>query len=213
MITYSFYSCLWPKGITRETLSTKSDTASYGREHTFSLMFTLTSALKGELEVVWLLLRDNNSFILTWGKNSLVLRPVPLAAILFVEIKWRPVGSCHDTGVRERGIGSDSCLNSLQMYGSLCISGLDGILRALLFPSPIYRCRGLKLIETFTAKAGDQLELPNFLDIEKEVTDDPSYSMYWLALKDTSDGVNGGQDNGTRVVNGGDEVGWSYCTS
>lgn len=75
-----------------------------------------------------------------------------------------------------------------------------------LSSSSICRCRGLILIETFTAKTGDQLELPDFLDIEKEVTDDPSYSMHQLALKDTTDGVNGRLDNGVQLDNGGDEV-------
>ena len=68
------------------------------------------------------------------------------------------------------------------------------------------RCRGLILIETFTAKTGDQLELPDFLDIDKEVTDDSAYSMHQLALKDATDGANGGLDNGVQLDNGGDEV-------
>lgn len=51
----------------------------------------------------------------------------------------------------------------------------------------ISRCRGLVLLETYSA-AYDQdtllASLPKFLTIEKEVTGDPAYSMYNLSLKE-----------------------------
>lgn len=62
------------------------------------------------------------------------------------------------------------------------------------------------MIETFTGKTGDQLELPDFLDIEKEVTDDSAYSAHWLALKETTDGANTGLDNGAQKGRGDEEV-------
>ena len=43
-------------------------------------------------------------------------------------------------------------------------------------------CKGLLLLETFTANTGDDLELPQFLKIVREVTGDPCYSMYNLSL-------------------------------
>lgn len=46
------------------------------------------------------------------------------------------------------------------------------------------RCKGLLLLETYTTKVGDNLELPDFLDIAKEVTGDPLYSMFHLSLKE-----------------------------
>ena len=45
-------------------------------------------------------------------------------------------------------------------------------------------CKGLILLETYTTKVGEDLKLPDFLEVEKEVTDDPSYSMFNLSLKD-----------------------------
>lgn len=45
------------------------------------------------------------------------------------------------------------------------------------------RCKGLILLETYTTKMGDSLERPDFLEIEKEVTGDPFYSMFHLSLK------------------------------
>ncbi|RLU27515.1 hypothetical protein DMN91_001319 [Ooceraea biroi] len=46
------------------------------------------------------------------------------------------------------------------------------------------RCRGLMLLETYTALSGDDLKniLPQFLTIEKEVTGNPDYSMFNLSL-------------------------------
>jgi len=45
------------------------------------------------------------------------------------------------------------------------------------------RCKGLLILETYTTKCGDSLERPDFLDIVKEVTGDPFYSMFHLSLK------------------------------
>ena len=47
----------------------------------------------------------------------------------------------------------------------------------------IFRCAGLVLLETYTTKTED-LELPDFLDIQKEVTSEPEYSMFNLSRKD-----------------------------
>ena len=47
-----------------------------------------------------------------------------------------------------------------------------------------YRCKGLILLETYTTKT-DDLHLPDFLEIMKEVTDDPAYSMFNLSLKES----------------------------
>lgn len=45
------------------------------------------------------------------------------------------------------------------------------------------RCKGLVLLETYTTKT-DDLELPDFLKIQREVTDEPEYSMFNLSLKE-----------------------------
>jgi hypothetical protein len=47
------------------------------------------------------------------------------------------------------------------------------------------RCRGLILLETFTTLPLPELSLnlPPFLKVVKEVTGDPAFSMYNLALK------------------------------
>ncbi|CAN7985888.1 unnamed protein product [Ixodes hexagonus] len=47
------------------------------------------------------------------------------------------------------------------------------------------RCEGLILLETYTAHGSAELksQLPSFLDISKEVTADPNYSMYCLSFK------------------------------
>ena len=37
------------------------------------------------------------------------------------------------------------------------------------------------MLETYTSLKGDDFHLPNFLDVEKEVTDDPAFSMYNLS--------------------------------
>ncbi|KZC09726.1 hypothetical protein WN55_00861, partial [Dufourea novaeangliae] len=48
------------------------------------------------------------------------------------------------------------------------------------------RCRGLMLLETYTALTGEELKniLPQFLTIEKEVTGNPDYSMFNLSLRE-----------------------------
>jgi len=48
------------------------------------------------------------------------------------------------------------------------------------------RCKGLILLETYTTLKGDELKLPNFLQIEKEVTTDRYYSMHNLSRKSDS---------------------------
>ena len=45
----------------------------------------------------------------------------------------------------------------------------------------VSRCRGLVLLETYTTKEGDNLKLPDFLEVVKEVTSDPQYSMFELS--------------------------------
>lgn len=49
-----------------------------------------------------------------------------------------------------------------------------------------FRCKGLILLETYTALSGDKLKviLPQFLTIEKEVTGNPDYSMFNLSLRE-----------------------------
>ncbi|XP_021699713.1 TRPL translocation defect protein 14 isoform X2 [Aedes aegypti] len=48
------------------------------------------------------------------------------------------------------------------------------------------RCKGLILLETYTSLSGDKLKgiLPKFLNIVKEVTGQPDYSMFNLSLKE-----------------------------
>lgn len=48
------------------------------------------------------------------------------------------------------------------------------------------RCKGLILLETYTSLSGDKLKgiLPTFLNIVKEVTGQPNYSMFNLSLKE-----------------------------
>ena len=47
------------------------------------------------------------------------------------------------------------------------------------------RCRGLMLLETFSTLPMDELKckIPSFLDVTQEVTGDPAFSMFNLALK------------------------------
>ena len=42
------------------------------------------------------------------------------------------------------------------------------------------------ILETFTTLTGDELPLPSFLEISKEITGDPGYSMYYLSLNETT---------------------------
>lgn len=48
------------------------------------------------------------------------------------------------------------------------------------------RCKGLIFLETYSSLDGDKLMscLPKFLNIVKEVTGDPSFSMFNLSLKE-----------------------------
>ncbi|XP_038059692.1 TRPL translocation defect protein 14-like [Patiria miniata] len=46
---------------------------------------------------------------------------------------------------------------------------------------PNDRCKGLILLETYTTLPGNELPLPDFLKISKEVTGDKNYSMYNLS--------------------------------
>ncbi|XP_034477959.1 TRPL translocation defect protein 14 isoform X2 [Drosophila innubila] len=48
------------------------------------------------------------------------------------------------------------------------------------------RCKGLVLLETYSSLTGEALKncMPKFLNIVKEVTGDPDYSMYNLSLKE-----------------------------
>jgi len=55
------------------------------------------------------------------------------------------------------------------------------------------RCKGLVMLETYTSLKGSDFKLPDFLDIVREVTDDPAYSMYNLSK---IDGLNGDTKNG-----------------
>ncbi|XP_046621846.1 TRPL translocation defect protein 14 isoform X2 [Neodiprion virginianus] len=54
------------------------------------------------------------------------------------------------------------------------------------------RCRGLMLLETYTALSGEELKriLPQFLTIEKEVTGNPDYSMFNLSLREEWNSTN-----------------------
>ena len=54
------------------------------------------------------------------------------------------------------------------------------------------RCKGLMLLQTYTTLTGDALvdQLPTFLNIGVDVTEDPAFSMFNLSLKEewTSNG-------------------------
>jgi len=45
----------------------------------------------------------------------------------------------------------------------------------------VCRCKGLMILETFTTLTGDDLPLPSFLEISREITGDRNYSMYHLS--------------------------------
>lgn len=55
-----------------------------------------------------------------------------------------------------------------------------------LFDISQHRCKGLMLLETYSSLDGEKLLncLPKFLNIVKEVTGDPSFSMFNLSLKE-----------------------------
>ena len=44
----------------------------------------------------------------------------------------------------------------------------------------ISSCRGLIILETYTTQKGEDLQLPDFLEIVNEVTENSTYSMYNL---------------------------------
>ena len=48
-----------------------------------------------------------------------------------------------------------------------------------------FRCKGLMLLQTYTTLTGDALldQLPPFLNVGLDVTEDPAFSMYNLSLK------------------------------
>lgn len=48
-------------------------------------------------------------------------------------------------------------------------------------------CKGLILLETYTTREGGLLELPDFLEIDTEVTGNAKYSMFNLSLKEEMD--------------------------
>lgn len=48
-------------------------------------------------------------------------------------------------------------------------------------------CNGLILLETYTARDGDDLTLPDFLKVDQEVTGNSKFSMFNLSLKEQMD--------------------------
>ena len=48
----------------------------------------------------------------------------------------------------------------------------------------IYRCVNLLLLETYTTKTDSDMQLPSFLDITAEVTENSEYSMFNLSKID-----------------------------
>lgn len=44
-------------------------------------------------------------------------------------------------------------------------------------------CRGLVLLVTRSSATDDDLLLPDFIQVEREVTNDPAYSMFNLSKK------------------------------
>ena len=73
-----------------------------------------------------------------------------------------------------------------QMYlrsSTSCNSSLSVRVAPVSIP---FRCRGLILLESYTVDSSTEFvdKLPSFLNVLREVTGDPQYSMYNLALKD-----------------------------
>jgi predicted ATPase len=64
------------------------------------------------------------------------------------------------------------------------------------------RCRGLIILETYTTMKGNELKLPEFLEISAEITKDRSYSMYNLSMKDRCEVEVNGTSNGDAEGNG-----------
>ena len=57
----------------------------------------------------------------------------------------------------------------------------------VLFRLANYRCKGLIILETYTSSNNNVEEaqlLPDFLNVEKEITEDLEYSMYNLCIKE-----------------------------
>jgi CYTH domain-containing protein len=50
-----------------------------------------------------------------------------------------------------------------------------------IFTDCTERCHGLLLLETYTTKEANDLELPPFLEVVREVTNEPQYSMFNLS--------------------------------
>ena len=61
-------------------------------------------------------------------------------------------------------------------------------LQSLMTVNDLCRCDGLILLETFTTLSAEELlpRLPPFLNILRDVTGDPEYSMYNLSKKEDS---------------------------
>lgn len=67
-----------------------------------------------------------------------------------------------------------------------CFLWQDMYFQLDIYKEPCHsRCKGLILLETYSTLKGEQLKkrLPKFLNITKDVTGDPSYSMFNLSLK------------------------------
>jgi CYTH domain-containing protein len=62
------------------------------------------------------------------------------------------------------------------------------------------RCQGLMILETYTTLQGDDLKLPSFLEITREVTDDRHFSMHYLSAKDTQLEVNSTSNGDSHVT-------------
>ena len=64
------------------------------------------------------------------------------------------------------------------------------------------RCKGLMLLETYTAQAS--VSLPDFVTVDREVTDNPSFSMFTLSLKQEW-GLNASQSEIDIMTRGDDD--------
>lgn len=58
------------------------------------------------------------------------------------------------------------------------------------------------ILETYTTLLGQDLELPGFLEVIKEITTDDNYSMYNLSKKDVVEVERKSADEGDRVSDG-----------
>lgn len=79
-----------------------------------------------------------------------------------------------------------------------------------IYKTPCHpRCEGMILLETYTTASGAELlnKLPPFLDIQREVTNDPSFSMYNLSCKTGwINKVKKSAPNGSSSANGSSDV-------